>query len=61
MVTLGTKFASLLNKANEEELPTVDALRSQSELADFGENAVFAFIIGAAIEARRGELCEMSA
>ena len=58
---IGTKFADLLAKASEDELPIVDELKNQSELADFGDNAVFAFIIGAAIEARRGELCEMSA
>ena len=42
-------------------MPVVDELKQQTELADFGDNAVFDFIIGAAIEARRGELCEMSA
>ena len=60
-LNLGTKFADLLSAADEDELPVVEELKQQTELADFGDNAVFDFIIGAAIEARRGELCEMSA
>merc|ERR1711962_287661 len=47
-----SNFSKLLGKATEDQLPTVDEIKNQQELIDYRDNPVFAFIIGAVIEAR---------
>jgi hypothetical protein len=52
----GSKFSQLLAQSTEELLPETEKIKNQSELSDFRDNPVFAFIIGAAIEARQEEI-----
>jgi len=51
-----SNFAKLLGTATEDQLPTADEIKNQQELVDYRDNPVFAFIIGAVIEARHESL-----